>query len=406
MGGRDGRMTESADARMSEAVRSFALSGDPVLARLEAQLGWIGQQARSAPKRALFLVALAWGVPLVLSASAGDLWGPASARPFLLDWGSYARFLVAIFMLVWMERLVDRRLRLHLRQFVEAPLLAPSAMAPAAAAVTRSIDRAQSPVALVVCVLVAVVVSVTSYVGLVGQEVDSWLVEGTPEAPRLTAAAYWCLVVSKPLFWVLLLRWLWRHTAWALLLRDLARLELRLVVTHPDGVGGLAFIGQYPNAFAALVLAMSMVLAASIAHAFQQDALSLQVYSYVMGGWLALVFALFAVPLAAFAAPLRELKEKTLLAASSQATRHFRAVERATLGRNLAAGDDASSETKDDVANPQPLYAAALKMGTIPFSRTAILPLGAAALLPLVGAGATRLPFADLWKVAKRLLLL
>jgi hypothetical protein len=41
------------------------------------------------------------------------------------------------------------------------------------------------------------------------------------------------------LFWFLLLRWLWRHAVWGLLLRDLARLELRLVATHPDGAGGL-----------------------------------------------------------------------------------------------------------------------------------------------------------------------
>lgn len=42
------------------------------------------------------------------------------------------------------------------------------------------------------------------------------------------------------------LRWLWRFVVWGLLLRDLARLDLQLAVTHPDRVGGPGFISQYP----------------------------------------------------------------------------------------------------------------------------------------------------------------
>ena len=87
-----------------------------------------------------------------------------------------------------------------------------------------------------------------------------------PEGARLTVAGWWCALVSNPLFWFLLLRWLWRHAVWGLLLRDLAGLDLRLVATHPDGAGGLAFIGQYPNAFAAFVFALSCVVGAAIAH--------------------------------------------------------------------------------------------------------------------------------------------
>jgi len=30
-----------------------------------------------------------------------------------------------------------------------------------------------------------------------------------------------------------------------------------LLVTHPDGHGGLGFVGQYPNAFATFVFAVS-----------------------------------------------------------------------------------------------------------------------------------------------------
>jgi hypothetical protein len=50
--------------------------------------------------------------------------------------------------------------------------------------------------------------------------------------------------VSLPLFWFLLGRWVWRFVTWGLMLRDIARCDLRLVATHADRCGGIAFIGE------------------------------------------------------------------------------------------------------------------------------------------------------------------
>ena len=93
---------------------------------------------------------------------------------------------------------------------------------------------------------------------------------------HLTLAGWWCVLVSAPLFWFLVLRWLWRHLVWGLLLRDVAGLKLRLVATHPDGYGGLAFIGGYPNAFAAFVFAMTCVVAAETLQALLHGKLAAQ----------------------------------------------------------------------------------------------------------------------------------
>jgi hypothetical protein len=208
------------------------------------------------------------------------------------------------------------------------------------------------------------------------------------------------------LFWFLLLRWLWRHAVWGLLLRDLARLELRLVATHPDGAGGLAFIGQYPNAFAAFVFALGCVLGAAIARTLLQGELTTAAYGQLMGAWLVVVMILFGAPLLAFSAPLKRLKQATLLAASAAATRRERAVERELLGSNLSAASDADAAASGDLPDPAKLYVAAGKLSTFLISRAAIVPVAAAALLPLVAAGATQLPVKELLKIARGLLLL
>ena len=388
------------------AVERFDIAAGGPFRALERRLGLLRERAVAAPRRAAILVAIAFGVPLLLSLAAGNAVGPLAERPFLLDWGAWTRFFLAIVVFVMMERMVEERLRLHLRQFAETPLLAPSNMADAAAAVERALRRRDLPSAELVCLTLAFLVSLAGAWMLASAQNDSWLVQGVPEAPHLTAAAWWAILVSSPLFWFLLFRWLWRHLVWALLLRAISRLELRLVVTHPDGLGGIAFIGQYPNAFAAFVFAMSCVLGAAIAKAFQQDALELASYGYMMGAWLVIVLLLFGLPLLTFTLPLSRLKQQALLASTAAATRHFRATERAALGANLAASKDADATSVGDIPNPTPTYTAAKKLGTVAFSREALLPVAGAALLPLVVAGSTRLPFAELWKIARKLLLL
>jgi hypothetical protein len=386
--------------------------GDFLIARggpfydLQQRLGLLREHAFHAGRRAVILIAIAWGVPLLLSALVGQAIGPAATRPFLLDLGAWARFFLAIGIFVLMERLVEERLRVHLRQFVRAPLLAPGAQAAAAEAVVRALRRRDARLAELVCVVAAYAITLGGAELLLHADSSSWLVSVLPEGARLTPAGWWCALVSSPLFWFLLLRWLWRHAVWGLLLHDLARLELRLVATHPDGAGGLAFIGQYPNAFAAFVFALSCVLGAAIARTLLQGGLTPATYGQLMAAWLVIVMILFGGPLLAFTKPLRQLKEATLLAASAVATRHERAVERALLGSNMSAAADAEPTAADDIPDTAKLYAAAKKLATYLISRAAIVPVAAAALLPLVAAGATQLPIRELLKIARTLLLL
>ena len=400
------------ESRASSEVEGGRRIGDFLIARggpfydLQERLGLLREQALHAGRRAAILIALAWGVPLLLSALAGQAIGPAASRPFLLDLGAWARFVVAIGIFVVMERLVEERLRVHLRQFVQAPLLAPAAMPAAAAAVVRALRRRDTRLAELACVLAAYAITLGGAEIVLAAEASSWLVRVSPAGASLTAAGWWCALVSGPLFWFLLLRWLWRHAVWGLLLRDLARLDLRLVATHPDGAGGLAFIGQYPNAFAAFVFALGCVLGAAIAHTLLQGGLTAAAYGQLMAAWLVVVMIVFGAPLLAFTGPLQRLKEATLLAASAAATRRERAAERELLGSNMSAASDADAAAAGDLPDAAKLYAAARKLSTYLLSRAAILPVAGAALLPLVAAGATQLPVKELIKIARGLLLL
>src|SRR6202011_966718 len=49
-------------------------------------------------------------------------------------------------------------------------------------------------------------------------------------------AGLWYWIVCLPLFRFLMFRWLWRIALWWRFLWSVAKLELHLVPTHPDGV--------------------------------------------------------------------------------------------------------------------------------------------------------------------------
>lgn len=373
---------------------------------LQRQLGLLREDAFRAGRRAVLLVGLAWGVPLVLSIVAGDAVGPAADRPYLLDPGVWARFFIAVGLFILMERQTEERLRKHLAQFARAPLLAPGSFEPAAEAVTKALKRRDSRLAEIVCLTIAILATISAPFRMIDVEISSWMVRVSTDGNSMTAAGWWCIVFSNPLFLFLLLRWIWRLCVWSMLLRDLAGLELRLVATHPDGHGGLAFIGQYPNAYATFILAVSCVVGAAIAKEFLTGDLTGEAYAIVMGVWLLIVFLPFAVALLAFRKPLATLKEQTALACSALATRHHRAAERDLLGRNITASEDSGKETGQEIPDPSKVFATTQKLSVLLFSRSALLPISAVALLPLVAAGAPIMPVKELFKILKRLLLL
>jgi hypothetical protein len=387
-------------------ISEFLLAHGGPFYSLQRQLGLLHENAFRAGSRAFLFVTLAWGIPLVFSIIAGSAYGPATDNPYLHDLGVWARFFVAIALFLLMERKLEKQLRTYLLQFVRAPLLAPGSFEAAATAVTRALKRRDAKTAEAVCLLIAALISLVLCQRLLTLDASTWAVQVTSDGNRLTLAGWWAVIVSNTLFAFLLLRWLWRLCVWGLLLRDLAGLELRLVAAHPDSHGGLSFLGNYPNAYAPFVFAVSCVLGAAVAHELLDEALTNTTYGIIMAGWLLVILVLFAIPLQAFSKPLGKLKEQTLLAYSARATQHHRAVERELLGRNIAAAEDSDKATVGDIPDPAKAYAATRKLSGMLVSRTTLLPLSAAALLPLVAAGTTQLPLKDILKVMKRLLLL
>jgi hypothetical protein len=216
-------------------------------------------------RRILAVFCIAWLPLLLLSALGGHALDRGIEMAFLYDIEGHVRLLVALPLLIGTEVYVHLSLRPVVAQFVERNLIVPEDVPKFHAAIDSTTRwRNSVPVELA---LVAFVYTVGLWVwrNQIAIGTTSWyaLPEGT--GMRLTAAGYWYVFVSVPIFHFILLRWYLRGFLWLRFLWQVSRLNLRLVPTHPDRTGGLGFLVRSTEAFTPILLAQGVMLAGLIA---------------------------------------------------------------------------------------------------------------------------------------------
>ncbi|CAN7411079.1 hypothetical protein [Rhizobium sp. LjRoot254] len=207
----------------------LAFRGGPFY-ELQYRLGLLRKNSLHAGRRAALYVALAFVVPFLL-ALPGSLSVDSTGHRYLSDPGTWARFLFAIAAFVLAEAQVEMGLRDRLLQFQTSRLIAKTSISNAVTAVNRALRRRNSFSAEIACLIIAALFSLAAFTRLHQADVSDWAVTVLPDGKHVTLAGWWTLVFSQPMFVFLLTRGLWRHFVWALLLRRIARLDLRLVST-------------------------------------------------------------------------------------------------------------------------------------------------------------------------------
>jgi len=191
------------DGRIGEFL---AAHGGPFY-ELQLRLRMLREHSLQAGRRAALFVALAWGVPLLLSLFAGRAVGPFAERPYLLDIGVWARFAIAIAAMTLAEGQVEGQLRQTLKQFTQAPLLAPTSFEPAARAVTTALKRRDSRLAEAVCIVAAIALSLLSLINFAQAGSHSWAVAVGPDGVSLTVAGWLVSAIQQPILLLPVAAW-------------------------------------------------------------------------------------------------------------------------------------------------------------------------------------------------------
>jgi len=334
-------------------------------------------------RRLLVIPALAWLPLLVLTMIEGRATGGV-AIPFLHDIEAYARFLIALPVLVVAEVILHRRMGNVIGQFRIRGIVS-QGMEPkfseAIASTLRLRDSRMPELTILAIVLVAAPLAWHHAPSL---PASTWYadVDGRVE---LTGAGWWFVLVSVPLSQFLLLRLYFRLFIWGRFLWEASRLPLKILPAHPDRAGGLGFLEQSVSAFRPLLFAQTIIVSGFIASRVLFDGRNVLDFKIDIGMLVLVLVVAILLPLCLLsnrlvAARLAALQDYGALGAS-----YVREFENKWL-----AGQSPSKEALVGSADIQSLadlagsYDIVNGMRAVPFSSRTVMEVLAVCLLPFL----------------------
>jgi len=364
----------------------------------EAPLRWMRRlrlvpaDGLGARRRALFLALLSW-LPIVAWALLTGRAAASSGESLLHHYGVQVRCLVVIPLLILAEPMLQHKLKSIMAKLAQAALADPpmrERLDAACADVVR-LWRASLPWVLGIGVAIA-----WSLVDRAHDHEDamSWALDGSG---GLGFGGWWFGYVVRPIFLVLLLGWMWRILLISGWFWRVGRLELSLVPTHPDRVGGIAFVEKLPGAFALVTLALSAQLASRWAHEILHHAASLATFRQpvILFGVLWTLWLL--LPLIGLAPALNRARRKAVAEYSQLVGRQGRLVHRRWIDGEKV-GDEPILDAPEigPVADAAAMYEAVKKMRRVPVGKASLVMIVVPLALPLVLAAALQIPLKDL----------
>jgi len=351
-------------------------------------------------RRIVVISLFAWLPLLVLSALGGHLLGGGVAVPFLMDVDVHLKFLVVIPLLIGAELVVHQRMRTVTTTFRDRDLIPDSAENRLQAAIASAYRLRNSISAEVLLIAFVYTIGVTiiwrHYATL---DAATWYATPGADGSRLTFAGMWYGYVSLPIFQFLLCRWYYRIFIWARLLWQVSRIELNLVPTHPDRVGGLGFLATTTYAFIPLLLAHGALLSGQLANLIFYAGASLTQYKLEILLLMILMVMLVVGPLTVFAPQLSRARRTGLREYGTLAQRYVREFDAKWL-RSQGASDEAFLGSGDiqSLADLGNSFAVVQDMNVVPITKHALLQLAAATAAPIVPLALTLMPLEDLLK--------
>ena len=351
-------------------------------------------------QRVIVIVLLAWLPLLLLSALEGNLWGGSTVVPFLFDIEVHIRFLVALPLLILAEIVVHRRMRPLLQQFLERNLIPENAMTRFESAIASAFRLRNSVLAEVLLIAlvygVGVLIVWRQYFAL---DTATWYATASAEGSQLSLAGMWFGYVSLPIFQFLLCRWYFRLFIWAHFLWQVSRIELSLVPTHPDRLGGLSFVSGQVYAFTVLAVAHGALLAGNLANRILFLGAALTQFKAEIAVMLIFLMCIILGPLLFFVPQLAQAKRTGSREYGVLAERYVREFDSKWLRGGAPAGEPlVGSSDIQSLADLGSSFQVVREMRIVPIKRDDVLRLVVATLLPIVPLALTMMSLEELLK--------
>lgn len=254
----------------SGSPEHFSLSAGGLISLVQSWIRGPESRAFPVPIQILITVSLLWLPLVVLSLFEGSFIGANVDQPFIEDIVPHVRFLVAIPLLLLADRSIDpvaHAVVYRLENSDVVPVAEQSRFQLALASMRRARDSIWPDVTIIVLAFSITWLFKPGYSDSALETVStSWLWAVKDGGVRYSTAGWWYLLISGPMFQVILFRWFWRFFIWAAFLFRVSNLSLVLRPSHPDLAGGLGYVGMAQQSFVAVFFAFATVASSTIAH--------------------------------------------------------------------------------------------------------------------------------------------
>lgn len=317
------------------------------------------------------------------------------AEPLLTHYGVHVRCLVAIPLFIIAEGTVHAVTRRLVGQLIARGILQDSAeLRETVERLTRLRSKA-APWVFIGAVTLALAISPGQH-----QPHDLLWASGGSAAPGTFGfGGWWYMYVARTLYIALGLAWLWRLFLLGRLLRQVSKLDLSLVPTHPDRFAGLEPLSRLPTAFAPVILALSSVVASGWAHGVVYHGTALSSLRVPAALFVVLATLLFISPVLGFTPILMKTRRRALDEYGALVARHGRGVrERWVNGKPVVDEALLTAPEIGPVADTISMYDAVTRIQPFLVSKGALGAVIAASMVPMVVVVALRIPLPELIK--------
>jgi len=261
-------------------------------------------------RKIIFAIFLTWVPLVVLAAIQGLALGPNRPQSVLLDPAIYARFLVALPILLYARKVSTMKLRAIVDHFLQARVVKDAERDGFITNIVSAMHLCHLPAIDWLALAMAYVYSIVHVHVVVPSVTETWRTIGSGAEAHLSLAGWWFVAVSQPVYLFILFRLLYRIGVWWRFLQQTSRLDLQLEAAHPDQVGGLGFLGLSFAIFQESAFAISASVAGGVANLVLLTRAGVTSFAYVILGAVVFIIALFAGPLLFFRGSLAKAKQR------------------------------------------------------------------------------------------------
>jgi hypothetical protein len=379
-------------ARDMNASADSRLQRNDVLMRMQRRVGLAPAQGLGTLRRAFFWALVCWGPIAAWAALTGRAVTP-DGESLLAHFGVTVRLLVAVPLMVIAET-VSSRAVLELARAGAANGLFfadPGRLREVAGGLCRLRDRTH-PWAVATGLVLGGLLAWHDTVAAAASHTLAWAGE---EGLRAFGVR-WYLWVARPVFIAFVAAWLWRTVLLGIALHRVARSGVRLVPTHPDRAGGLAFAAPLTLGFGLVAFALSSVVAAGWAHEVTWHGLHVASLRVEMIVTVLLLVAIFIAPFAVLIGPMARAKRRASLQYGALVARHGDALHRRWI-EGLPVDDPVLDAPEiGAAADAAVLYEAVRRMLPVPLGLRALFTVLLPAALPMVAVLAIEVPIGEM----------